>query len=74
MAREISAQFKGAHKETRVICMSIIDKETLEGVAEQCAKKRVGFVDSPVTGGPARVEAGTLTLIVATSFLGDGKS
>jgi 3-hydroxyisobutyrate dehydrogenase-like beta-hydroxyacid dehydrogenase len=58
---------KGCHKDTRVICMSTIDKENLEWVAEQCAKKKVGFVDSPVTGGPARVEAGTLTLIVATS-------
>jgi 3-hydroxyisobutyrate dehydrogenase-like beta-hydroxyacid dehydrogenase len=58
---------EGRHKETRVICMSTIDKDSLEWVAEQCAKKGVGFVDSPVTGGPARVEAGTLTLIVATS-------
>ena len=58
---------QGCHKETRVICMSTIDQENLEWVAEQCAKKGVGFVDSPVTGGPARVEAGTLTLIVATS-------
>jgi 3-hydroxyisobutyrate dehydrogenase-like beta-hydroxyacid dehydrogenase len=58
---------EGCHKETRVICMSTIDKGNLEWVAEQCAKKKVGFVDSPVTGGPARVEAGTLTLIVATS-------
>ena len=57
----------GSHKETRVICMSTIDKENLEGVAEQCVKKGVGFIDSPVTGGPARVEAGTLTLIVAAS-------
>ncbi len=55
----------GCHKETRVICMSTIDKENLEWVAEECAKKQVGFVDCPVTGGPARVTAGTLTLIVA---------
>jgi len=47
--------------------MSTIDTDNLEWVVEQCAKKRVGFIDSPVTGGPARVEAGTLTLIVATS-------
>lgn len=58
---------KGCHKETRVICMSTIDKGNLEGLAEECARKGVGFVDSPVTGGPARIEAGTLTLIVATS-------
>ena len=57
----------GCHKETRVICMSTIDTDNLEWVVEQCEKKGVGFVDSPVTGGPARVEAGTLTLIVATS-------
>jgi 3-hydroxyisobutyrate dehydrogenase len=55
------------HKDTRVICMSTIDKDNLEWVADQCAKKGVGFVDCPVTGGPARVAAGTLTLIVATS-------
>jgi 3-hydroxyisobutyrate dehydrogenase-like beta-hydroxyacid dehydrogenase len=58
---------EGCHKGTRVICMSTIDKKNLEWVAEECAKKGVGFVDCPVTGGPARVAAGTLTLIVATS-------
>ena len=56
---------QGCHKETRVICMATIDKENLEWVAEQCAKKKVGFVDCPVTGGPARVTAGTVTLIAA---------
>ena len=52
---------EGCHKDTRVICMSTIDKENLEWLAEQCAIKGVGFIDAPVTGGPARVEAGTLT-------------
>ena len=56
---------KGCHKDTRVICMSTIDKGNLEWLAEQCAIKGVGFIDAPVTGGPARVEAGTLTIIVA---------
>jgi 3-hydroxyisobutyrate dehydrogenase len=56
---------KGYHKDTRVICMSTIDKENLEWLAEQCAIKGVGFIDAPVTGGPARVEAGTLTIIAA---------
>jgi len=56
---------EGCHKDTRVINMATIDRENLEWVAEQCAKKQVGLVDSPVTGGPARVEAGTVTLIVA---------
>jgi 3-hydroxyisobutyrate dehydrogenase len=56
---------KGSHKDTRVICMSTIDKENLEWLAEQCAIKGVGFIDAPVTGGPARVEAGTLTIIAA---------
>lgn len=56
---------EGCHEDTRVICMSTIDKENLEWVAGECVKKQVGLVDCPVTGGPARVEAGTLTLIVA---------
>ena len=56
---------EGCHKDTRVICMSTIDKDNLEWLAEKCAEKKVGFVDCPVTGGPARVKAGTLTLIVA---------
>lgn len=58
---------QGCHEGTRVICMSTIDKKNLEWMAEECSKKGVGFVDCPVTGGPARVAAGTLTLIVATS-------
>ncbi len=56
---------EGCHKDTRVICMSTIDKDNLEMLAQKCAEKKVGFVDCPVTGGPARVKAGTLTLIVA---------
>jgi len=55
---------KGCHRDTRVICMSTIDKENLEWLAEQCAMKGVGLLDAPVTGGPARVKAGTLTIIV----------
>lgn len=58
---------EGYHKDTKVICMSTIDKDNLEWVAEQCAKKNVGFVDCPVTGGPPRIEAGTLTLIVSAT-------
>ena len=58
---------EGYHDQTKVICMSTIDKENLEWIAEQCAKRNVGFVDCPVTGGPTRVEAGTLTLIAAAS-------
>jgi 3-hydroxyisobutyrate dehydrogenase-like beta-hydroxyacid dehydrogenase len=56
---------EGCHKDTRVICMSTIDKDNLEWLAEKCAERKVGFVDCPVTGGPARAKAGTLTLIVA---------
>ena len=55
----------GCHAATKVICMSTIDKDNLEMLAARCAEKNVGFIDCPVTGGPARVKAGTLTLIVA---------
>jgi len=60
-----SGILEGCHKDTRVICMSTIDKDNLEWVAQQCAKKNVGFVDCPVTGGPPRIGAGTLTIIAA---------
>jgi len=56
---------EGCHRQTKVICMSTIDIANTEWVAEQCTRRNVGFVDCPVTGGPARVESGTLTLIAA---------
>jgi len=56
---------KGYHKDTKVICMSTIDKDNLEWVADQCSTNGVGFIDAPVTGGPPRIEAGTLTIITA---------
>jgi 2-hydroxy-3-oxopropionate reductase len=55
----------GAHPGTGVICMATIDRDNLEMVARKCAEKSVGFIDCPVTGGPPRIEAGTLTLIAA---------
>jgi 3-hydroxyisobutyrate dehydrogenase-like beta-hydroxyacid dehydrogenase len=55
---------EGAGKGSTVICMSTINRSNLENVADACAKEKVKFVDSPFTGGPARVEAGTITLIV----------
>jgi 3-hydroxyisobutyrate dehydrogenase-like beta-hydroxyacid dehydrogenase len=56
---------KGAGKNSNVIGMSTINRENQESMAGQCNDKGVGFVDSPFTGGPARITAGTLTLIVA---------
>jgi 3-hydroxyisobutyrate dehydrogenase-like beta-hydroxyacid dehydrogenase len=50
-----------------VICMSTINRNNLETLADQCATHRVKFVDCPFTGGPARVAVGTLTLIAAAS-------
>jgi len=48
-----------------VICMATIDRDNLQRVAQICSEKGVGFVDCPCTGGPARVENGTLTMIAA---------
>jgi 3-hydroxyisobutyrate dehydrogenase-like beta-hydroxyacid dehydrogenase len=56
---------QGVGKGAMVIGMSTINRENQEGIARQCQEKGVGFVDAPFTGGPARVEAGTLTLIVS---------
>lgn len=58
---------KGATPESTVICMSTINRGTLEHVADRCAERSIRFVDSPFTGGPARIAAGTLTLIAAAA-------
>ncbi len=54
-----------AHDNLKVIGMSTIRRENQEWVAQKCQEKGVQFIDCPFTGGPARVKAGTLTLIVA---------
>jgi 3-hydroxyisobutyrate dehydrogenase len=56
---------EGVEKNSRVIGMATINRENQEWVARKCAEKGVGFIDCPFTGGPARVDTGTLTLIVA---------
>jgi 3-hydroxyisobutyrate dehydrogenase-like beta-hydroxyacid dehydrogenase len=48
-----------------LICMSTINRANLQSVHQACTEKGVDFVDSPFTGGPARVANGTLTLICA---------
>ncbi len=54
-------------RDSTVICMSTIKRDSLEWVAAQCQEKGVRFIDCPCTGGPARVAAGTLTMIAAAS-------
>jgi 3-hydroxyisobutyrate dehydrogenase len=56
---------EGCGAGSSVICMATIDRSNLERVAQMCSEKGVGFVDCPCTGGPARVENGTLTMIAA---------
>jgi 3-hydroxyisobutyrate dehydrogenase-like beta-hydroxyacid dehydrogenase len=58
---------EGASPDATVICMSTINRSNLEWIADQCEKKGIGFADCPFTGGPARVTAGTLTLIAAAA-------
>jgi len=56
---------EGSNDSTIIICMATIDRDNLQRVAQMCSEKGVGFVDCPCTGGPARVENGTLTMIAA---------
>ncbi|MBC8247063.1 MAG: NAD(P)-dependent oxidoreductase [Deltaproteobacteria bacterium] len=56
---------QGVGQNSIVICMSTIDRDNVESMAENCTQNGVGFVDCPCTGGPARVENGTLTMIAA---------
>jgi 3-hydroxyisobutyrate dehydrogenase-like beta-hydroxyacid dehydrogenase len=48
-----------------LICMSTINRSSLQTVYESCRDKGVDLVDCPFTGGPARLVNGTLTLICA---------
>ncbi len=56
---------KGLNPGATIVCMSTINRKNLEYVAQLCADKKVGFIDCPFTGGPARVPNGSLTLIAA---------
>ena len=56
---------EGVNDSSIIICMATIDRDNLQRVAQKCSDKGVGFVDCPCTGGPARVENGTLTMIAA---------
>lgn len=60
-----SGILQGARPGHLVIGMSTINRANLQKVHAACAAARVDFVDSPFTGGPARVAKGTLTLICA---------
>jgi len=48
-----------------IVCMSTVNRATLETQARKCRKNHIGFVDCPFTGGPARIPSGNLTLIAA---------
>jgi len=56
---------EGTSDGSTVICMSTINRNNLEMVADACQDKGVGFADCPFTGGPGRVVTGTLTIIGA---------
>jgi 3-hydroxyisobutyrate dehydrogenase len=56
---------QGAKKGSTVIGMSTINRENQERMARECGEKEIAFMDCPFTGGPARAEKGTLTLIAA---------
>ncbi len=58
---------KGVMPGSIIVCMSTINRSTLEFQAKRCLEKKVGFVDCPFTGGPARIPAGSLTLIAAAN-------
>ena len=56
---------QGAASGSVVVCMSTINRSTLEEQARVCRENHIGFVDCPFTGGPARIPGGNLTLITA---------
>ncbi len=45
--------------------MSTIGRETVQRIAALMAAKGIGFVDAPISGGPAGARAGTLAMLAA---------
>lgn len=45
--------------------MSTIGRETVQRIAARLAEAGIGFVDAPVSGGPAGARAGTLAMLAA---------
>lgn len=56
---------QGINPGSVIVCMSTINRSTLEEEAGKCRERQIGFVDCPFTGGPARIPTGNLTLIAA---------
>jgi len=48
-----------------IVCMSTINRNNLEKMADSCNQKDIKFIDCPFTGGPARIHSANLTLIAA---------
>lgn len=55
----------GLNPGSTIVCMSTINRKSVEYAAHLCTDKNIGFIDCPFTGGPARVPIGSLTLIAA---------
>ncbi|HET7813966.1 MAG TPA: NAD(P)-dependent oxidoreductase [Candidatus Baltobacteraceae bacterium] len=58
---------QGAQSGTLFIDMSTISPVATRGFAERLSQKGCRFVDAPVSGGPARAETGTLTIMAGAS-------
>ncbi len=57
----------GARPGSTVVDMSTISPIASKRFAERLRERSVGFVDAPVSGGPARAREGTLTIMVGGS-------
>ena len=55
----------GVRTDAVVICMSTITQTALEKTWKKFEEKKIGFIDCPFTGGPARIATHSLTLIAA---------
>jgi 3-hydroxyisobutyrate dehydrogenase-like beta-hydroxyacid dehydrogenase len=57
----------GAGEGSTIVGMSTISQAGVEENAACCADKGVFYVDCPFTGGPARIDDGSITMIAAAS-------
>lgn len=55
---------RAAHGKTVMLCSTIAPEDT-EAMADRLASLGVAMLDAPISGGPARAEAGTMSIMLA---------
>lgn len=65
ISEAVAAEVAGGRAVKAYAEMSTIGRETVQRIAAVLAARGIGFVDAPISGGPAGARAGTLAMLAA---------